>query len=253
MTTMAATASRANRGFVLLYGVLNYVVFLGVFLYAIGFVGGVAVPKTLNSGPAAPLGEALGVNIALLLLFGLSHSIMARPRFKQRWTQIVPEPIERATYVLVSNVVLILLFWQWRPMPEIVWATEGAVATALWALFAAGFGLVLVSTWLIDHFDLFGLRQVVLYFRGIEYTSPVFQERSFYKVVRHPLMLGWLIAFWAAPVMTQGHLLFSAVTTLYIVAAIQVEERDLRAEHGDAYRDYRRRVSMLLPLPRRRS
>ena len=237
-----------------LYGALAYVVFFVTFLYAIGFVGNMIVPKSIDSGPtAATLTRALIANIILLSIFAIQHSVMARPAFKRLWTRIVPQPVERSTYVLLASGALILLFWQWRSMPETVWSVENAAGRyILWGLFFLGWATVLVSTFLINHFDLFGLRQVYMYKQGQEYTDLNMTERFLYKFVRHPIMLGFIIAFWSTPHMTYGHLLFAAVTTVYILVAIQLEERDSVSIHGEAYEDYRRRVSMLVPIPKGR-
>lgn len=238
----------------LLYGIVCYAVFFGTFVYAFAFVGDIPiVPRTISAGgPESPVGTAILINVALLGLFGIQHSLMARPFFKKPFTRIVPTPIERSTYVLASSAVMILMFWQWRPMPEAVWAVEAPVGRyALFGLFGFGWLLVLYTTFLIDHFDLFGLRQVVLYWRGIEYTGKAFVTPSLYKYMRHPLYLGWLVAFWAHPVMTQSHLLFAMVTTAYIFFAIVLEERDLMEYLGEPYVVYRRTTSMIVPLPRR--
>jgi protein-S-isoprenylcysteine O-methyltransferase Ste14 len=237
-----------------LYGALAYVVFFVTFLYAIGFVGNMIVPKSIDSGPtAATLTRALIANIILLSIFAIQHSVMARPAFKRLWTRIVPQPVERSTYVLLASGALILLFWQWRSMPDVVWSVENAAGRyILWGLFFLGWATVLVSTFLINHFDLFGLRQVYMYKQGQEYTDLNMTERFLYKFVRHPIMLGFIIAFWSTPHMTYGHLLFAAVTTVYILVAIQLEERDSVSIHGEAYEDYRRRVSMLVPIPKGR-
>lgn len=234
------------------YGAVCYVVFLASFLYAIGFVGNIMVPKSVDSGASGPVGTAVLVNAALLGLFAVQHSVMARPWFKNAWTKIVPRPVERSTFVLISSLLLFLLYAWWRPMPAAVWSVEGAAATALTALFWFGWGMVLVSTFLINHFDLFGLRQVWLRMRGEAYTPLRFQRSSIYKFVRHPIMLGFVIAFWATPRMSQGHLLFAAATTGYILVGIVLEERDLVRFHGSEYEAYRREVPMLLPLGRRK-
>ncbi|BBY04639.1 methanethiol S-methyltransferase [Mycobacterium seoulense] len=234
------------------YGAAAYLLFLAAFLYLIGFVGNLAVPRSVDRGLAAPVGEAVLVNTVLVAVFGVQHSVMARPAFKRWWARFIPSPIERSTYVLLSSVVLALLYWQWRTMPTAIWEVRLPAARAvLWALFWLGWAIALLSTFLINHFDLFGLRQVYLAARQKPYTSIEFRVRLLYRVVRHPLMLGMVIAFWAAPVMTAGHLLFSSGMTLYILIATQLEERDLVASLGHQYRDYRREVSMLLPLPRR--
>lgn len=236
-----------SRILVPLYGAATYVVFLASFLYAIAWLGNFLVPKTIDSGPAAGLGEAVLVNLVLLTAFALQHSIMARPGFKKWWTQFVPKPVERTTYVLLASLLLAAICLGWRPLPQVVWQFDGPVALAMWALFATGWLVVLISTFMINHFELFGLRQVWLHARGLSWTAPHYVERFFYRFVRHPLMLGFLIAFWSAPTMTVGHLLFAAVTTAYILVALQLEERDLLKEHGAAYESYRERVPMLIP------
>jgi protein-S-isoprenylcysteine O-methyltransferase Ste14 len=236
-----------------LYGVLSYVAFLGSFLYAIGFVGNLVVPKAIDTGPEGPAAQALLVDSVLLGLFALPHSVMARPGFKRWWTKIVPQSVERSTYVLISSLLLLLLFWKWQPITGVVWNVENRVGVvALDALYWLGWALVLSSSFAIDHFDLFGLRQVWHRFRGVECVPVPFVQPMLYKVVRHPLLLGFLIAFWSAPTMTQGHLLFSVATTGYVLVGIFLEERDLMAAHGEAYERYRREVRMLLPLRWRR-
>jgi protein-S-isoprenylcysteine O-methyltransferase Ste14 len=240
-----------SRILALAYGVASYVLFLAAFLYAVGFVGNLVVPKSIDSGPSDRLPAALLADTLLLLLFAVPHSIMARPAFKRWWTKFVPPPVERSTYVLVSSLLLGLLFWQWRPIPAVVWNVgHPAGRWLLHAVFWAGWAIVLVSTFLIDHFDLFGLRQVYLSASGREHTPPAFRTPGLYRYVRHPLMTGFLLAFWATPTMTAGHLLFAAATTGYILIALQLEERDLVGYHGDQYRAYRKQVGMLLPLPR---
>lgn len=243
-----------SRLLALLYGVACYSIFLATFLYAIAFVAGIGVPKHIDNGAPAPFAIALGIDLALLGLFAVQHSGMARPAFKRWWAQFVPPPVERSTYVLVSSLVLALLLWQWRPLPLPIWNFENEIArVALYALSALGWLLLLSSTFLINHFDLFGLRQVWFHARKRQAMDEPFVTRAFYRIVRHPLMLGFLIAFWATPTMSLGHLLFALMTTGYIVVAVKfLEERDLVALYGDTYRDYQRRVPMLLPWTKRR-
>ncbi|MET0987221.1 MAG: methanethiol S-methyltransferase, partial [Steroidobacteraceae bacterium] len=217
-----------KRATVLLYGVLCYAVFLMTFLYAIGFLGNFVVPSSIDAAPTVGLGEALAIDIGLLALFALQHSVMARPAFKRWWTRFVPSVAERSTYTLFSSVALLLLFWQWRPIGTVIWSVDDDLTRGLlYGCFAFGWLTVLATTFLINHFDLFGLRQVWLYFRGRPYTEIPFRTPSLYKIVRHPLYVGWLFAFWCAPVMTAAHLLFAILTTAYILIAIQFEERDL--------------------------
>ncbi|BBZ33632.1 methanethiol S-methyltransferase [Mycolicibacterium confluentis] len=235
------------------YGAVCYLFFLVVFLYAIGFVGNVAVPRSIDNAVDAPLLQALLVNLALLTLFAVQHSVMARPAFKRWWTRYVPPAIERSTYVLLASLVLALLFWQWRTIPHVVWDVQNQPARlAVWVLFWAGWAIVLAATFMINHFELFGLRQVLAAWRAQPEAETGFQATLFYRVVRHPLMLGFLIAFWAAPTMTAGHLLFASVTTGYILIALQLEERDLLASLGSRYAAYRQTVPMLIPRPARR-
>jgi len=243
-----------SRLFALLYGTACYAVFLVTFLYAIPFVAGFGVPKHIDNGIPASLPLAAGINLVLLTLFALQHSVMARPAFKRWWTRFVPTVVERSTFVLATSLVLALLFWQWRPLPLLIWDVEGDAARwGLYGLSALGWLLVLVSTFLINHFDLFGLRQVWRHARG-QGPAPEapFVVRALYRIVRHPIMLGFLIAFWATPTMSLGHLLFALVTTGYILVAVKfLEERDLVAHYGETYRAYQRRVPMLLPWRKR--
>jgi protein-S-isoprenylcysteine O-methyltransferase Ste14 len=235
-----------------LYGSLSYVLFLGTFLYAIGFIGNFGVPRTLDGAASGPLGISLAIDVLLLTLFAVQHSVMARKWFKEWWTRMVPKPIERSTYVLFSSVALIALFALWQPLGGVVWSVEDpAGRLVLRGLFAFGWALVLVSTFLINHFDLFGMRQVWLYLIGRPYTVLRFGTPGPYRLVRHPLYVGWLFAFWMTPVMTFAHLLFSIATTAYILLAIQFEERDLVREHGESYEEYRRSVPMLIPSLRK--
>jgi len=237
-----------------LYGSVAYTLFLGTILYAIAFVGGLPAPKTIDSGAPGPLPLALIVNTALLGLFAVQHSLMARPAFKRWWKAIVPDSVERSTYVIFSSLALVLLFWQWQPMPQPIWSvTDPTGVVILRVVFWAGWALVFLSTFLINHFELFGLRQVWCRLTGKTLPPPAFRTPSLYRHVRHPLYLGFLLAFWSTPIMTMGHLLFAAATTGYILIAIQLEERDLIAIFGDRYRRYREQVSMLIPLPWRRA
>jgi methanethiol S-methyltransferase len=240
--------------FAALYAVITYVIFLATFLYAIGFVGNVIVPRSIDAGISAPPLQAVLIDLALLGLFAIQHSVMARPAFKRAWTKLVPEPVERSTYVLLASSILILLFWQWRSIPLPIWAVSHPYGVlSLNLICALGWAIVLLSTFLLDHFELFGLRQAFAHARGASLPQPVFRTPFLYRWVRHPLYLGFLLAFWATPAMTAGHLLFAVATTGYILVGILLEERDLITQFGDQYRRYRASVGMLLPLRRRGS
>lgn len=237
-----------KRVLVFVYGVVSYAIFFGTFCYAAGFVGNIFVPKSIDSAPTAPLATALLVNAALLGLFAVQHSVMARQGFKRMITKFIPKAAERSTFVLLASLCLILMFWKWEPIGGVIWDVQNPAGRAvLYSLFAFGWLLVLVTTFLINHFDLFGLRQVWLYLRGKEYRPVGFVMPVVYKFVRHPLYLGFLFGFWATPTMTVAHLVFALATTGYILIAIQLEERDLLREHGDKYASYRRQVPMLIP------
>jgi protein-S-isoprenylcysteine O-methyltransferase Ste14 len=239
---------------ILLFGIIAYLIAMASVAYAIGFVANYWVPKSIDSGSVGPLGEALVVNVLLLSLFAVQHSGMARRGFKKAWTAIVPEPIERSTYVLLSGLVLWLLCWQWRPITDEIWRVDNPIgSTVLQAVYFLGWGIVLLSTFLIGHADLFGLKQVSDHWLGREATAPEFKTAALYKIVRHPMYLGLILAFWATPLMTLGHLLFAVVTTGYILIGIFLEERDLVTTFGESYETYRKRVSMLIPWPPRRS
>lgn len=235
------------------FGSFSYLVFLATFLYALGFVGGFLVPTTLDGAPRMPFAPALAIDLGLLALFAVQHSVMARPAFKRMWTRVVPHEIERPIYVLASSLCLIGMFALWQPLGGVVWDFESPLARgAAWTVFGFGWGLVLVTTFLINHFDLFGLRQVWFALRGQPYRPLKFVQPGPYKLIRHPLYFGWFCAFWGTPTMTGAHLVFAIMTTAYILVAIQFEERDLLAEHGAAYAAYRRRVPMLVPGTARR-
>ena len=237
----------------LIYGIAAYLLFLVVFLYAIGFVGNWLVPKSIDSGMEGDFVPSLLINAILLGVFAVQHSVMARPGFKRWWTKMVPQSIERSTYVLLSSLALVLLFWQWRPLLGTVWDVKSSPgALVIWGLFWLGWLIVLTSTFSINHFDLFGLRQVYLNLRSKKYTHLTFKTVGLYKLVRHPIMLGFIVAFWATPRMTVGHLVFAVATTVYILIALQLEERDLVTYHGDNYNEYKKQVSMLWPFPRRK-
>lgn len=244
--------SLVHRVAIFAYGLVCYAVFFATFLYAIGFVGNLWVPKSMDGPPAAPLAQALLIDLALLALFAIQHSVMARPAFKRRWTRLVPPPAERSTYVLFSSLALLALFALWQPLGGVVWDVAAPAGRAvLYGLFALGWLLVLVSTFLINHFDLFGLRQVWLHLLGKPYRPLPFKTPGLYRYVRHPLYLGWLLAFWATPTMTVTHLLFAVATSTYILIAIRFEERDLSTVHAE-YSEYRKRVPMLVPFTKRR-
>ena len=235
------------------YGVLVYFLFLGTFLYAVLFVGNIAGPKTIDSGQAGPLAQAVGVNVLLLGAFALQHSVMARRSFKRRWTRLVPKPAERSTYVLLASLILLLLYWQWRPIPQPVWTvTHPAGVVLLTAAFWLGWVTVLASTFMISHLELFGLRQVLARLRSNPLPEPVFKTPFLYRRIRHPIYFGFILAFWATPQMSYGHLLFALATTGYILIGILLEERDLVALFGEPYRRYQREVGMLLPTLRTR-
>ena len=235
---------------ILFFGIISYVIFLATFLYSIGFVGNIIVPKSIDSGETTS--TAILVNLVLLSIFAIQHSVMARPEFKKWWTTIFSPSIERSIYVLLSSGALILLFWKWQPLTEVVWNVEGTLfGTILYSLFWLGWVIVLISTFLINHFHLFGLLQVFENFKNKALSDPQFKENLFYKLVRHPIMLGFIIAFWAAPVMTYGHLLFAAVTTIYVFIAVKfLEEKDLLKMHGEHYAAYQKRTSMIFPFPK---
>ena len=237
-----------GRFIAFLYGLASYVAFFVTILYAIGFVSGLVVPKTIDTGAVVPITEAFIVNLLLMSVFAVQHSVMARKQFKQWWTRFVPKSVERSTYVLFSSLALILLFWQWRPIPTVVWQiTDPQIAMAVTGVSFVGWLIVFTSTFLINHFELFGLHQVANNLAGRSMPAPRFRTPMYYQFVRHPIYLGFIIAFWAAPTMTDGHLMFAAVTTAYIFVGIMLEEHDLVDLFGDEYRHYKARVSMLVP------
>jgi len=236
----------------LLYGVLTYALFLGVFLYSIGFIGGFVTPTRLDGAPTHPLGMSLAIDLGLLGVFAVQHSGMARPAFKRWWTRIVPQAAERATYVLVTNILMIVLFATWQPIGGVIWDTAGPVRLAVTGLYLLGWLVLFYATCLIDHLDLFGVKQVWRRFTNATYVAPKFYTPGMYRFVRHPLYIGWLMIFWAAPTMTVAHLVFAVMTTAYILVAIQLEERDLLDAFGRDYAEYRRRTPMLIPRIGRR-
>jgi protein-S-isoprenylcysteine O-methyltransferase Ste14 len=237
-----------KRTLVFAYNLINYLVFVGVSLYLAAFLSNQLVPRSIDSAPVGPLWQALLVNLLLLAAFAVQHSVMARPSFKQWWTRMAPAPAERSTYVMFSNLALILLFWQWQPMGGVVWDVRAPMGRGInYGVFAFGWFNVLLATFMINHFDLFGLRQAWLYLRGKAYTTLAFKTPGPYRLVRHPLYAGWLMVFWAAPTMTVGRLAFAVAMTVYILVAIWFEERNLVEYHGQAYADYRRKTPMLIP------
>ncbi|HWC18105.1 MAG TPA: isoprenylcysteine carboxylmethyltransferase family protein [Terriglobales bacterium] len=238
-----------KRTMALIYGILAYAFFFGTFLYAIGFVGNIGVSKSIDRGSNISPAAALAIDAVLLGIFAVQHSVMARKGFKQQWTRIVSWYVERSTFVVAASAALALLLWQWRPLPGQIWDIRGtALGSILNVTFWVGWGILLVSTFLVNHFELFGLAQVWAYFRGAQFHPPTFKTPSLYRIVRHPIYLGFVIAFWSAPLMTVGHLLFSIATTGYILVGIYFEERDLIANFGERYREYRSRVPMLIPF-----
>jgi protein-S-isoprenylcysteine O-methyltransferase Ste14 len=238
-----------KKTLILLYGLIAYLFFLGTFSYAVCFIGGFFVPKTIDNGPRAPVAEAVVIDLLLLGLFAVQHSVMARQGFKRRWTQIVSWYAERSTYVVAATALLALVLWQWRPISNVVWDVRGgSTETLLRVLFCLGWGVLLLSTFLVNHFELFGLQQVWGQFRGREFHSPAFKTPGLYRLIRHPLYAGFLIGFWATPLMTAGHLLFAVACTGYILLGIYFEERDLIKAFGQDYRNYRHRVPMLIPF-----
>ncbi len=241
-------AGRVGRGVVLAYGVACYALFHVTALAGVAFLGNFGLARTIDAAPRGPVGWAIAVDLVLLAIFALQHSAMARPAFKRWWTRFVPEPIERSTYVLMSNLALLLLFWQWQPIGGTVWDVQSATGrTLIYCLYAAGWLGLVAATFAINHFDLFGLRQVYLHFQGRDYERLPFRVPGPYRFVRHPIYVGWLTIFWAAPTMTAAHLLFAVATTVYILIAIRLEEGDLQTVFGEAYARYQRAVPMLIP------
>ena len=242
-----------GRLFILLFGLISYAIAMASLVYAVGFIGNIYVPKSIDTGQASPLADALIINVLLLGLFAVQHSVMARPAFKSFWTRLIPPAAERSMYVLLSGLILWLMFWQWRPITAEIWRVENETAAlAIWALYFVGWAIVVSSTFLISHTDLFGLKQVFQNWAGKPQEQPEFKKPFLYKFVRHPIYFGMLLVFWAAPVMTLGHLVFSVATSGYILIGAWLEERDLTTVFGDKYREYRRQVAMLIPLPRRK-
>jgi protein-S-isoprenylcysteine O-methyltransferase Ste14 len=242
-----------RRILVFVFGLASYSVFIATYLYFIGFLGNQAVPKSIDSGEPVPFGRALAINGLLLALFALQHSIMARSGFKRWWTRLVPEPVERSTYVLFSSLATILLFWQWRPMTGTIWLIENTAGCSLMTTFFwAGWALIVLGSFLVSHYDLFGLRQVYLHLKGREYADIAFKTPSLYKIVRHPIMLGKIIVFWSTAHMTTGHLFFALFMTTYVLIGVRLEENDLVRMHGPAYEEYRLKVPMLFPVPKKR-
>lgn len=240
-----------SRILAFIYGVVCYLISMIAILYSIGFVGNFIVPKTLDSNLDGSLINRILIDISLIALFGIQHSLMARQNFKKWWTKIIPHPIERSTYVLMASLTLLLLFWQWHSLGGMIWNIQNPiVSNIIYGIFALGWLIVLISTFMINHFDLFGLRQVYLYLRGQEYEYLGFRTPGFYKYVRHPIMLGFVIAFWATPTMTFSHLIFALGTTIYTLVGIKLEEVDMISIYGDLYQEYREQVSMLIPIPR---
>jgi methanethiol S-methyltransferase len=254
MTTTTNNTTESNsttmgRIATAMYGAVTYTIFFVTFSYAAGFLGNVLVPKSIDSGAAGPFWTSMAINVALLGLFGLQHSVMARPGFKKMWTKIIPKVVERSTYVLATCVCLVLMYWMWQPMPQTIWSVQNPVGRGvMWAICAAGWAIVFFATLMINHFDLFGLRQTFTHAMGKRYTEVGFRVNGFYKLVRHPIMTGFMIAFWATPDMTVGHLLFAVVCTGYIMVGIHFEERDLVNNLGDKYIDYKRQVGGLVPV-----
>lgn len=243
-----------KKTIVLLYGLICYTLFLGTFVYAIGFVGNIYVPVTIDGNPSESVMYAIITDAGLLLLFALQHSIMARPAFKAIWTKLIPEPSERSTYVLLSSLCMLLMMWKWQPIGGIIWKFDNPLIQGITlAVFGLGWAIVLVSTFLINHFDLFGLRQVWLYFTGKDYVPLKFRTPFFYKYVRHPLYFGWLLCFWATPTMSISHLLFAILTTGYIFSAIWFEEKDLTTHFGNQYRNYKSKTPMIFPNIKKKS